>query len=273
MGGMHKRRTPTQRQNPPLLHDARTQDLHDSIHICCCRPGGSGLGLCLASMVCFLGTTVQLARCELALQSSHLQLRTRCSTTVYGLDHGGGGKLSSWRRKRLVAPPSLFFHLFLSSCDFVRVLAQGGEYSKEVTWEQEYPPPPPALFSLCNAEHGLISRRARHHRRSVARPPSHDGAAAAATYFVGGGGWVGVTCLPRPSCPPPFHPFHRHHHPLFSAGDTVESTKFARWWSPDITAVQQGCHEAGGGAGSGRAASGDLVDAAGERRRRASGGM
>lgn len=160
-GGMHKRRTPTQRQTPPLSSAARRT--HASTHARFARfdshmllPTQRFWAGPVSREHCFLGTTVLLSRCELALQSFHLQLRTRCSTTVYGLDHGGGGSCgrSCWgRRKRLVVLhpfssllPSLpSLHL----ASFPWAWAQGRVASTHLGTGIAPSPPPPPSFCRC----------------------------------------------------------------------------------------------------------------------------
>lgn len=173
----------------------------------------------------FLGTTVLLSRCELALQSFHLQLRTRCSTTVYGLDHGGGGSCvvlvggggSGWLclhpfASLLPSLPSL--HL----ASFPWAWAQGRVASTHLGTGIAPLPPTTVFLSLCNTEHGLISRRARHHRRSVARPllppppPPHVLLVLVVVVACSLAPYV-LTVLPATSTT--FYPFHRHHRPPF----------------------------------------------------------
>lgn len=160
-GGMHKRRTPTQRQSPPLSSAARRT--HASTHAIFARfdshmllPTQRFWAGPVSREHGFWGTTVLLSRCELALQSFHLQLRTRCSTTVYGLDHGGGGSCgrSCWgRRKRLVVPPSLFFSSsfssFLASCVFSVGVGARESCQHSFGNRNSPPPPPPPSFCRC----------------------------------------------------------------------------------------------------------------------------
>lgn len=160
-GGMHKRRTPTQRQTPPLSSAARRT--HASTHARFARfdshmllPTQRFWAGPVSREHGFLGTTVLLSRCKLALQSFHLQLRTRCSTTVYGLDHGGGGSCgrSCWgRRKRLVVPPSLFFSSsfssFLASCVFSVGVGARESCQHSFGNRNSPPPPPPPSFCRC----------------------------------------------------------------------------------------------------------------------------
>lgn len=122
---------------PPFPHQhdarthARTQDLHDSIRICCCRPRGSGpvsrehgLFLGRARRYYFLGANwrckASTSSCVRGVLPQYTGLTTAAAEVVV--------VLGSWgRRKRLVTPPC-FLPSFLASCVFPWALAQGREY-------------------------------------------------------------------------------------------------------------------------------------------------
>lgn len=88
----------------PQQHDARTQartqDLHDSIRICCCRPRDSGLGLCRASTVSwarryyFLGANwrykASTSSCVRGVLPQYTGLTTAAAEVVVVLVGGGG---------------------------------------------------------------------------------------------------------------------------------------------------------------------------------------
>lgn len=142
----------------PQQHDARTQartqDLHDSIRICCCRHRDSGLGLCRASTVSwarryyFLGANWRYksstSSCVRGVLPQYTGLTTAAAEVVVFL---------LGRRKRLVVPPSLFFSSsfssFLASCVFSVGVGARESCQHSFGNRNSPPPPPPPSFCRC----------------------------------------------------------------------------------------------------------------------------